>query len=126
MVSLMLGIGSLSYERAGRLAVTGGIVLVAFWLVAFAIIFLLPLVFPSVESGSFYSASLVEAAQVDFIDLYIPLNPFSSLARTVVPAAAVFSVAFGIALICFLPASRSLRQRLVICLMSAHYSVTQT
>jgi ABC-type amino acid transport substrate-binding protein len=36
---------------------------------------------------------------VDFIDLYIPVNPFSSMARTVVPAAAVFSVAFGIALI---------------------------
>jgi ABC-type amino acid transport substrate-binding protein len=41
----------------------------------------------------------VEVAEVDFIDLYVPVNPFSSLARTVVPAAAVFSVAFGIALI---------------------------
>jgi ABC-type amino acid transport substrate-binding protein len=51
------------------------------------------------EAGSFYSSSLVEIAEVDFIDLYIPVNPFSSMARTVVPAAAVFSVAFGIALI---------------------------
>jgi Na+/H+-dicarboxylate symporter len=99
VVSLMLGIGSLSYERAGKLAVSGGIVLVASWAVAFLVIFLLPLAFPPVKSGSFYSASLVEAARVDFIDLYIPVNPFSSLARTVVPAAAVFSVAFGVALI---------------------------
>lgn len=99
VVSLMLGIGSLSYERAAKLAFSGGIVLSASWLVAFIIIFLLPFVFPPVESGSFYSASLVEIAQVDFIDLYIPVNPFSSLARTVVPAAAVFSVAFGVALI---------------------------
>jgi len=99
VVSLMLGIGSLNYEKAGKLAITGGIVLVASWFLAFAIVFLIPLAFPSIEAGTFFSTSLVEVAEVDFIDLYIPVNPFSSLARTVVPAAAVFSVAFGIALI---------------------------
>jgi Na+/H+-dicarboxylate symporter len=99
VVSLMLGIGSLSYEKAGKLAITGGIVLVASWLLAFAIVFLVPLAFPSIEAGSFFSTSLVEVTEVDFIDLYIPVNPFSSVARTVVPAAAVFSIAFGIALI---------------------------
>ena len=99
VVSLMLGIGSLSYGKAKNLAITGGIVLVASWFLAFTIIFLIPLAFPSIEAGSFYSHSLVEVAQVDFIDLYIPVNPFSSMARTVVPAAAVFSVAFGVALI---------------------------
>jgi len=99
VVSLMLGIGSLSYEKAGKLAITGGIVLVASWFLAFTIVFFMPLVFPAIEAGSFFSASLVEIAQVDFIDLYIPVNPFSALARTVVPAAAVFSVAFGVALI---------------------------
>jgi Na+/H+-dicarboxylate symporter/ABC-type amino acid transport substrate-binding protein len=99
IVSLMLGIGSLSYEKAAKLAITGGIVLVASWFLAFAIVFLMPLAFPSIKGGSFFSASLVEIAKVDFIDLYIPVNPFSSMARTVVPAAAVFSVAFGIALI---------------------------
>ena len=95
----MLGIGSLSYEKAGNLAITGGIVLLVSWFLAFTIVFLMPLTFPSMEAGSFFSTSLVEVAEVDFIDLYIPVNPFSSLARTVVPAAAVFSVAFGIALI---------------------------
>ncbi len=99
VVSLMLGIGSLSYGKARNLAITGGIVLVASWFLAFTIVFLLPLAFPSIEAGSFYSPSLVEVAEVDFIDLYIPVNPFSSLARTVVPAAAVFSIAFGVALI---------------------------
>jgi Na+/H+-dicarboxylate symporter/ABC-type amino acid transport substrate-binding protein len=99
VVSLMLGIGSLTYEKAAKLAITGGIVLVASWFLSFAIVFLMPLTFPSIKAGSFFSASLVEVAEVDFIDLYIPVNPFSSMARTVVPAAAVFSVAFGIALI---------------------------
>jgi Na+/H+-dicarboxylate symporter/ABC-type amino acid transport substrate-binding protein len=99
VVSLMLGIGSLSYEKAGKLALTGGIVLLSSWFLAFAIVFIIPLAFPSIEAGSFFSTSLVEITEVDFIDLYIPVNPFSSMARTVVPAAAVFSVAFGIALI---------------------------
>jgi Na+/H+-dicarboxylate symporter/ABC-type amino acid transport substrate-binding protein len=99
VVSLMLGIGSLSYEKAGKLAITGGIVLVASWFLAFAVVFLMPLAFPSIKAGSFFSTSLVEVTEVDFIDLYIPVNPFSSMARTVVPAAAVFSIAFGIALI---------------------------
>ena len=99
VISLLLGIGSLSYEKAGILAITGGIVLVASWFLAFTIVFLMPLAFPSIKAGSFYSTSLVEVAEVDFIDLYIPVNPFSSLARTVVPAAAVFSVAFGVTLI---------------------------
>lgn len=99
VVSLIGGIGSLSYEKAGRLAVTGGLILVGSWVIAFAVVFLMPLAFPDTEAGSFFSPSLVEIAEVDFIDLYIPMNPFSSLARTVVPAAAVFSVALGIALI---------------------------
>lgn len=50
-------------------------------------------------AGSFYGPSLIAPAEVDLIDLYIPVNPFSSLARTVVPAAAVFSVVCGVALI---------------------------
>ena len=99
VASLMLGIGSLSYEKAKNLGITAGIVLVGSWFLAFIIVFLIPLAFPTIEAGSFYSPNLVEVADVDFIDLYIPVNPFSSMARTVVPAAALFSVVFGIALI---------------------------
>ena len=99
VASLMLGIGSLSYEKAKNLGITAGIVLVGSWFLAFIIVFLIPLAFPTIEAGSFYSPNLVEIADVDFIDLYIPVNPFSSMARTVVPAAALFSVVFGIALI---------------------------
>ncbi|MEA3243727.1 MAG: cation:dicarboxylase symporter family transporter [Pseudomonadota bacterium] len=99
VVSLIGGIGHLSYDSAKRLALTGGAVLLGSWLLAFLIIFVLPLAFPVSEGGTFYSPSLVQAAEVDFIDLYIPSNPFSSLARTVIPAAAVFSVFLGVALI---------------------------
>ena len=99
VVSLIGGIGNLTYDKAKNLAITAGIVLLASWLLAFLIIFIMPLAFPTTTAGSFYSPSLVQAADVDFIDLYIPSNPFSSLSRTIVPAVAVFSVIAGIALI---------------------------
>jgi Na+/H+-dicarboxylate symporter/ABC-type amino acid transport substrate-binding protein len=98
-VSLIGGIGQLSYEKAGNLALTAGAVLIVSWVLAFFVVFVMPLAFPESLGGSFYSPSLVQAADVDFIDLYIPKNPFSSLARTVVPAVAVFSVLTGVALI---------------------------
>ena len=99
VVSLIGGIGQLDYRRAGNLALTGGVVLLASWAVAFFMTFVMPLTFPAREAGAFFSPSMVEPASVDFLDLYIPVNPFSSLARTIVPAVAVFSVAVGIALI---------------------------
>ncbi len=62
--------------------------------------FLIPLTFPSVENASFFSSSLVERRPpFDFIDLFIPANPFHSLANSVVPAVVLFSVILGIALI---------------------------
>ena len=99
VVSLIGGIGQLDFRRAGTLALTGGAVLLVSWAIAFVMIFVMPLTFPVRQAGMFFSTSMVEPAQVDFFDLYIPMNPFSSLARTVVPAAAVFSVAVGVALI---------------------------
>jgi Na+/H+-dicarboxylate symporter/ABC-type amino acid transport substrate-binding protein len=99
VASLIGGIGQLDYARAGRLAATGGVVLVGSWILAFVVIFIVPIALPPMNAGSFYSDSLVEVANVNFIDLYIPSNPFSSLARTVIPAAAVFSVLTGVALI---------------------------
>ncbi len=99
VVSLISGIGHLNYAKARDLAISGGIVLVGSWLLAFLVVFSLPLAFPRMEAGSFFSTSLVEVADVDFIDLYIPVNPISSMARTIVPASAVFSVVVGIALI---------------------------
>ncbi len=99
MVSLMGGIGSLSASKAIRLSVTAGVVLLASWLLAFLVLFLTPMAFPPIEAGSFFSPSLTQAKEVDFIDLYIPVNPFRSMAQTVVPAVAIFSVVVGIALI---------------------------
>ena len=52
------------------------------------------------QTASFFSASLVERQPAfDFIDLYMPANPFNSLANNVVPAVVLFSLILGIAVV---------------------------
>ena len=71
-----------------------------FWAVGFCVTLVLPLAFPHLESGSFFSTSLVAPQQkIDFLDLYIPANPFESLAENLVPAVVLFSIFVGVALI---------------------------
>ncbi|TWT33996.1 Cyclohexadienyl dehydratase precursor [Posidoniimonas corsicana] len=99
VASLIGGIGSLDAAKAKRLAVTAGVVLLASWLLALFFVFLTPLAFPGIEAGTFFSPSLTNVKEFDFVGLYIPVNPFRAMAQTVVPAVAVFSVVTGVALI---------------------------
>jgi Na+/H+-dicarboxylate symporter len=100
VVSLVIGIGRLSYSEAKVLAIKAGLLLLLFWGIALVVIFAMPLAFPSMKTASFFSTSLVEAGrEVDFLELFIPANPFKALANTVIPASVLFSVALGIGLI---------------------------
>jgi Na+/H+-dicarboxylate symporter len=100
MVALISALGRLDGNTALRIARSGGLVLVALWAIIMAVVLSLPGAFPDWESASFFSRSLVETPPpVDFLDLYIPSNPFSSMARSIVPAIVVFSIAVGVALI---------------------------
>lgn len=100
IASLILGIGGLSYKQAKLLALKGGIVMLLFWAISFTVVLLMPLSFPKWETASFFSTSLVSPSkEVDFLKLYIPSNPFWSLANNVVPAVVLFSILAGIALI---------------------------
>ncbi len=100
LVSLINGIGGLTYNQAKDLAKKGGVLLLLFWAIAFAIIFLIPLSFPKWESSAFFSTSLVEPPpEIDFLSLYIPSNPFYSMANNIVPAVVLFSILVGVALI---------------------------
>ena len=100
IASLILGIGGLSYKQAKLLAVKGGIIMLLFWAISFTMVLLMPLSFPKWETASFFSTSLVALPkEVDFLKLYIPSNPFWSLANNVVPAVVLFSILAGIALI---------------------------
>ena len=99
VVSIIAGIGGLSANRAKALARKAGLLLLLFWAVGFFIILVLPLAFPRLDTGAFFSTSLVATPpKVDFVDLYIPANPFESLANNIVPAVVLFSLFLGIAL----------------------------
>ena len=99
IVSMILGIGGLTSDQAKLMAKKAGILLLLFWGISFLMVLLLPLSFPQWESSAFFSSSITEVPKkVDFLSLYIPSNPFYSLANNVVPAVVLFSILMGIAL----------------------------
>ena len=99
-LSIITSLGSLDASEARRLGARVGAVLVGLWLVALLFAALFPLAFPVRESASFFSTTLVEKrAAFNFVDLYIPSNPFHSLANGVVPAVVLFAVVLGVAMI---------------------------
>ena len=52
------------------------------------------------ETAAFFSTTLIERRPpFNFVDLYIPANPFYSLANNVVPAVVLFSIVLGVAVI---------------------------
>ena len=99
-VSIVASVGSLRPSELRTLGLRAVAVIGGLWLVALSFAFLLPLTFPSRQSASFFSSSLVERRPAfNFIDLYIPANPFNSLANNVVPAVVLFSVVLGVAVV---------------------------
>jgi Na+/H+-dicarboxylate symporter/ABC-type amino acid transport substrate-binding protein len=100
MVSLITGLGGLSFREAASLGRSCGVLLLVLWSLGLAIVLILPLAYPDWEMASFFSTSLIEERQpINFLGLYIPANLFYSLANNIVPAVVVFSVAVGVALI---------------------------
>ena len=99
-VGLVLGLGRLDVRQARLLAKYGLLTLLVMWSLALAVVCLMPLAFPDYEAAFFFSTTLLEPqAPLSFVDLYIPANPFHSLANSVVPAVTLFSAALGVALI---------------------------
>jgi len=100
LLSIVTSLGSLTYPEARTLGLRAGAVLVGLWALALLFTFLIPLAFPHVQTASFFSTTLIERRPpFDFVGLYIPSNPFHSLANNVVPAVVLFSVVLGVALI---------------------------
>jgi len=100
ITSLIVGIGGLSFEEAKKLALRGGALLFLFWGAILFVVFLMPIVFPEVQSASFFSTNMVATPPPEnYLDLYIPANPFNSLAFSMIPAVVLFGICIGIALI---------------------------
>jgi Na+/H+-dicarboxylate symporter len=100
LMALIVGFGQLEAGEARQLAVRGGVLLLVTLGLSFAVIAAMPAAFPSVQSASFFSHSLVEPKQpFSIADVYFTANPFNSLSNAVVPAVVLFSSAIGIGLI---------------------------
>ena len=99
-LSIITSLAALGYDQVNTLGLRAGPVLIGLWCLALAFTFLFPLAFPDVETASFFSTTLVEQRQpFNFVDLFIPSNPFYALSNNVVPAVVLFSVFVGVALI---------------------------
>jgi len=99
-VSLITRIGRLSHEQARKLAGRAGAILLLLWIVSLVTVVVMPLSLPHWNAGTFFSKSLVESPPpLDFVELYVPTNPFHSLANNVVPAVVLFSILMGVAMI---------------------------
>ena len=99
VVSLIHGLGQLSYREAKVLAQRAGLLLLVIWAVALTFVLMMPLAYPAWESATQFSTSLVEPTpKMNLVELFIPANPFHSLAFGMVPAVVLFSLAMGAAL----------------------------
>ena len=99
-LSIIGSLGTLEIAQARALAWRVGAVVAGLWLIALTFALLMPLTFPDAESASFFSTTLIEPRRpFNFVDLYIPANPFHSLANNIVPAVVLFSILVGVALI---------------------------
>ncbi|PWT82067.1 MAG: hypothetical protein C5B57_09325 [Blastocatellia bacterium] len=99
-VSIIGGLGALDATQARTLGKRVGLVLLVLWALALAAVLVFPLMFPPHQTASFFSTTLLQEREpFDFLNLYIPTNPFNSLANNVVPAVVLFSIVVGVALI---------------------------
>lgn len=100
VLSLVTGLGSLSYEQSTDIAIKFTIILLTLWGLGLSLIFTMSLAFPLWESKDFFSTNLITIAPtINYYDLYIPSNPFKSLADNTVPAIVVFSLFLGVSLV---------------------------
>src|SRR5436190_312436 len=98
-ISIVSGLGSLDLAQAKTLGLRVGLVLLLLWTVAIVCALLVVTMFPVHESASFFSVAMLEDRErFDFLSLYIPTNPFNSLANNIVPAVVLFSLVVGAAL----------------------------
>ncbi|HEB27136.1 MAG TPA: cation:dicarboxylase symporter family transporter [Porticoccus sp.] len=100
LVSLISSLGSLDMSVAKKIGIKGGGLVLFLWVLSMLTLLFMPLAYPSWTSASFFSSDLISSQQApDLLSLYIPSNPFYSMANTMVPAIVVFSIFLGVAMI---------------------------
>ncbi len=99
MISIIANLGRTSMTDGKELLFKGLktlLLLLSFGVIALLI---LPLSMPAWTASSFFNPSTIEIPQaINLLDLYIPSNPFGSMANNIVPAVVLFSIFMGIGL----------------------------
>ncbi|MFA6715630.1 MAG: cation:dicarboxylase symporter family transporter [Victivallaceae bacterium] len=99
VVSILYGIGRLGIKESKQMASKGISLTLMLWGIMAFYLFLMPLCFPEWDATVFFSQNVVEKIkEVNYLELYIPANPFYSLANSLVPAITIFCIFVGIAL----------------------------
>ncbi len=99
VTTLIAGMASLQADNAKRLFLVSALVYLAMLLLGLVVILSSGLSFPDREKAVFFSTSVVTPPPpVNYLKLFIPSNPFASLADGAVPAIVLFCFAFGLAL----------------------------
>ncbi len=97
VVSLIANLGRVSWAQSRNLLLSAVAVLALLLLLGMILLAVIPTAFPTWETASFYRSALVEPSRVfDLVALYIPANPFNSLANNVVPAVVLFCILLGV------------------------------
>ncbi len=98
-ISLVANVGRLSWTDGARLLRVSAAVLAILWVIGLATLMMMTQAFPAWETGSFFSSSFTaEPPATNWLDLFIPSNPFQSLSENSIPAVVVFSLGLGVAL----------------------------
>ncbi len=99
VLTLLVNIGRLSIDRGRRLIAVALVTLTFLIALGVSAVAVAPLALPDRETASFFSTSMVDPPpEFDLIGLYIPTNPFASLANNVVPAVVLFCIMLGLGL----------------------------
>jgi len=100
--SLIGNIGRLSIREVRMLAKYGLLTFVGLWLLACLTVLIFSGAFPEQSIGKFFSTSMVDPPpRLNLVNLFIPSNPFRSLADNAVPAVVIFCLLFAVSIIGF-------------------------
>ena len=95
--SLLHGLGSMSPSQARKLFFSGWRFYVALWIITFGLLIVLAQGIPQALSTS-WVADRAARQSPGLLEILIPSDPFTALARNYVPAVVLFCLLYGVAL----------------------------
>lgn len=100
ILTLIVNIGRLSLDEGRKLIVKAINVLIILLALGFLVMIVFSFAFPEWKAGDFFNSGFSQKKpELDLIKIYIPANPFQSMADNMVPAVVLFSILVGIAFI---------------------------